>query len=403
MANKNVGKYIQVHNGEDILTVDTTGAQIVSWVVDGLEVMYQGALDSKLSSSKPEPAWAATAKNLFPNPGPMGSQNDRFGVPVLDENGKEAGRYTLPKEGKVTTYYHNGGVYQMGQHGFAQNEEYKVLSKVVKEGKNGVCRTSGTNVVMTITDELNDTAGKYPYKFAHSIVYDLAKKGGISYEAHAQNNDNKPMVAGQGWHPAFKLHGDPASYVIRIENLKTKDGAKCELTEGQIIKIYDEVISKDASVHYGGIAEADISLYYLTPGKKIVKYLTMHTTEPELILWSRHASQEGQESFIAIEPWNTPSRMISELTTQDKTQGLAKKGAVIVPPAMSASEKQDVVDFVEAEQELSPIEKQCLLEHLQVEDSVLRAKVGINPEYVRYFAPYKELIKGGNGIGFGDI
>ena len=403
MAKKNADRYIFVKKGSSYLGVDTIGAQIVSWVVDGLEVMYQGALDSQPGSRKVEPAWKATAKNLFPNPGPMGTENDRFGEPILDENGKWAGKYKLPKDGKNVTYVHNGGLYTMGQHGFAQTEEYKVLSKVEFDERTGRYTAAGSNVVMTITDELNDTLDKYPYKFAHSLVYELGTPLSLKYEAHAQNNDNKPMVAGQGWHPAFKLHGKPSNYRIVITNLVKKPKANCELTEGQMIDIDSEVISGGKTLHFGGIKSVDVTLLYKKPSGEIIEYLTMHTAEPELILWSKAATEAGQENFICIEPWNTPSRMVSQLTTQDKTAKLAKKGAVVVSPAMSAAEKQDIIDYVEQERKLSPIEKQCLLEHLQVEDSVLRASVTVCPEYVRYFAPVKEGYKTLDREDFGEF
>lgn len=398
MSKKNLSRYVQVKNGKDVLTVDTIGAQVVSWKVNGLEVMYQGALDSQDETKPVQPAWAATAKNLFPNPGPMGSENDRFGEPIYNEDGTFSGRHKLQKLGKNTTYFHNGGVYQMGQHGFAQSEEYKVLSKVNLNEHTGIYEAQNSDIVLTITDELNETWDKYPYKFAHSLVYSLTDNGSICYESHAQNNDNKPMVAGQGWHPAFKLHGNPSDYRLEIRNLKKKKGCEesCALQEGQLIDIYTDVISPDKSVHYGGIAEADLVLLYKKPDGNVIEYLSMHTTQPELILWSRKAQEEGQEHFIAIEPWNSPSRIISELTTQDKTEELAKKDAVIVPPARSAYERQQIMaKELEKYGDLTEIERKYiwdqLSEKMQREDSVLRVQVSVNEEYGRYFTPNSEM------------
>ena len=60
-------RYIKLQQGKTTMIVDKVGAQVVSLKIDGVEVMFQGALNPSNAQ------WKASAKNLFPNPGPVGN------------------------------------------------------------------------------------------------------------------------------------------------------------------------------------------------------------------------------------------------------------------------------------------------------------------------------------------
>ena len=302
-----MARYIKLKNGNAELTVDRVGAQIVSYKVDGVEIMYQGALNPENSM------WKATAKNLFPNPGPIGTENEKWGelkTETYNVNGKEE---------KHTIYVHNGGLYHMGQHGFAQSEEFDVHAK-----RKNYC-------VLSISSDRQQTYTQYPYKFTYYVVLELGEDGNLNYMTCAQNDDTKPMLAGMGWHPAFKLYGDSKKYKLFFENLEKEDS--CEVQEGVGYDIYSDVISKSKSKAFSGIKSADIVLCYERNPGEFLPYLKMHTSEPNLILWSKNRENESQEEFICIEPWNTMPRQISKLTTQDKTRELSESGAVIIEPS----------------------------------------------------------------------
>lgn len=312
------------------MLVDKIGAQIVSFKIDGVEVMYQGALNP--SNSK----WKATAKNLFPNPGPVGTTNDVYGelkTEEYDVNGKIEDH---------VIYVHNGGKYHMGQHGFAQSKEFRV---------GGV---TDDTCVLSISAKNNQTYTEYPYDYTYYIALGLEEYG-FNYLSCAQNNDTKPMLAGMGWHPAFKLHGNPKNYSLVLKNL-VKD-EECELEENVEYDIYETVILKNKSRRFTGIKSANVVLMYTDENGEKIPYLSMHVEDPILILWSKNAEDDTQEQFICIEPWNTTPRQINNLTTQDKTREIREKGAVIIEPG---------------------------------EQSKLSATIEVNPEYIAKIAKNKD-------------
>lgn len=297
-------RYITLKNGNTTMIIDRIGAQIVSLKINGVEVMFQGAL-------KPESAqWKASAKNLFPNPGPVGtsSPDGELEVEEYDNNGKIE---------KYVVYNHNGGNYRGKQHGFAQDEEFKVFG-----------HTEDT-CFLSISAERNQTYTQYPYNYKYDIDLSVSE-GGLKYASHVRNMDNKPILAGMGWHPAFMLHDDPSRYSIVFKNLAGDD--TCEIEEGREYEIYDNIISNNKSVKFGGIKSVDVVLVYTDDEGNKVPYLSMHSEEPYIILWSKNATEKGQKQFICIEPWNTTPRQINNLTTQDKTRELVNNGAVIVEP-----------------------------------------------------------------------
>lgn len=297
-------RFITITNGSTKLIIDRLGAQIVSYIVDGVQIMYQGALN-------PDNAmWKATAKNLFPNPGPIGSNNDVYGELKVEE-------YSVnDKNEKHTIYIHNGGLYHMGQHGFAQSKLFNVKAK------------KPSYAVLSLSSATHQTYTEYPYEYVYNLMIDLPTKNSFHYLTSVQNVDQKPILAGMGWHPAFRLHHSAQKYKIRFRNLVKNE--QCELEEHVYYDIYDSVIAKSKSKIISGIISADIELCYEIEPGRFIPYITMHTEEPYLILWSKNREQASQEEFICIEPWNCPPRMISKLTTQDKTESLKNEGAVVV-------------------------------------------------------------------------
>ncbi len=297
---KNKGRFILLKNGKTQVLVDRIGAQIVAIDVDGQQISFSGATDPLFEV---DTQWAKTAPVLFPNPGPVGKENEKYGV--------------LPRDGKDTTYYHNGGVYKIGQHGFAQNTEFVVQG------------FDGKSCVLSI-DADEETVKHYPYDFRFYVVIDIDENGQINYKSAVNNLDNKPILAGQGWHPAFKLHADPRCYKVVFRNLEKDES--CEAEEGVLYDVYEPFIKANKSKGFGGIKSADVEIVYVDPvTNKQTTYLTMHTDSPNIIIWSRDKDYEeahGHEYFLAIEPWNTTPRQIQKLTTQDKTPSI--EGARIV-------------------------------------------------------------------------
>lgn len=299
-------RYIKIKNKSSEVTIDSVGAQIVSYKINGVEIMFQGAINPQ------ENQWAGTAKNLFPNPGPVA---DKSSNPVIIE-GEENGR-----SGKYTKYTHNSGVYFMKQHGFVQDKPFEVQGK-------------GNDWCMLSTRADDKTYLQFPFDFKYDMLITISESG-LAYQATAKNLDNKPMVAGLGWHPAFKLHKGCKHYAVVFKNLKTKEG-KCVPEEGKDYPA-EEVVYSDSAVKFDGIEEADVEIVYIDEKGNRTPYLTMHTTEPYMLLWSRAKENDLQDDFICLEPWNTQTKQISKLTTQDKTRQLSEEGTVILEPSEERS------------------------------------------------------------------
>ena len=288
-------RYVTIKKGNVEMIVDRVGAQLVSYKIDGVEIMYQGALEPETH------AWTATAKNLFPNPGPVAQKGTEPETIVVNKNGKEV---------KQTVYTHNSGIYAMEQHGFVQSKIFDVQG-----------HDKSSCLMTTRADD--ETILEYPYQFSYHVGYEIGPHGELIYDTHATNLDNKPMLAGMGWHPGFQLHNKKARYYVIFKNVKAKPG--CTIPEGT--KIYvDDVLNNGKAISIEGIESADVELVMEGHGGKGITYVTMHTEEPVFLLWAK------EEGMICLEPWNTTPRQIGKLTTQDKTPGLAETGAKIIEP-----------------------------------------------------------------------
>lgn len=287
-------RYITIKRGNAVLVIDRVGGQLVSYKINGVEIMYQGALEKGH-------AWSATAKNLFPNPGPVGQKGAENQERIIVKNGKEV---------KQTIYTHNSGIYGMEQHGFAQ---YKLFD--VQGHARWQC-------LLTLSAD-EDTINDYPYDFRYHVGYEINADGSLVYESHVNNTDNKPILAGMGWHPGFQLHKEPARYYVVFEDLEGEDD--CNVEPGKHYAVQD-VIDEGHATTFFGIKSANVKLVYVDENGNEMTYLEMHTESPVFLLWGK------DDHMICLEPWNTTPRQISKLTTQDKTEQLAEDGAKIVQP-----------------------------------------------------------------------
>ena len=285
--------YVVVERGNAQMVIDKVGGQLVSYTINGVEIMYQGALDPE------NHGWAATAKNLFPAPGPVAPKGAEAEVREVEKGGKKI---------KQTKYTHNGGIYYIEQHGFIQSAEFEVKGK-----SDGQC-------LLSVASKGRNN-GEYPYEYRYQVGFEIGDNSELLYGSYATNLDNKPMLAGMGWHPGFKLHDKSEKYYIRLTNVKTAPGS--DIKEGQTFCVKN--VLDEGSKILQGIISADIELVYQSDDGD-VPYLTLHTDSPVFVMWAK------EDGMICLEPWNTTPRQISKLTTQDKTEELAKEGARIIRP-----------------------------------------------------------------------
>ncbi|SDB50945.1 Galactose mutarotase [Pseudobutyrivibrio sp. YE44] len=243
------------------LTVAEHGAEIRSLIrkADGAELMWQA--DSNF--------WGRTAPVLFPL----------------------VGNYFEKKS------VYEGQTYEMGQHGFARDMEFDLVSQ-------------SDNELYFELKESEESLKKYPFKFVLGIGYKLdGAKVTVSWTV--KNVNTKTMYFSIGGHPAFNCDLD--TYTLRFEkkgqpndcvkaNIIAADGSGCLSTKQEhhpldngILKMSDELFSQDALIFED--QQSDAVTLIDDKGKDVLK-VTCPT--PLFGVWSpvgKHAP------FVCIEPW----------------------------------------------------------------------------------------------------
>ncbi|MCM1307397.1 MAG: aldose 1-epimerase family protein [Butyrivibrio sp.] len=250
-------------DGNTAVTVNAKGAELSSVVRDGVEYMW---------NANPE-YWGRTAPVLFPI---VGSLKDK-------------------------RYRHKGAVYMMGQHGFARDMEFELVSK------------GDTKITMALTDN-EDTQRAYPFPFRLEISYELDGKG-LTVEWKVINTGKDEMYFSIGGHPAFMCpvngEGRQSDYTIRLyKDGKPIEGFDCTRltaegtaaadrvryeTGGGILALGRELFLKDALILEN--SQADRVSLAKPDG---TEYVTVEFDAPLVGLWS----PAGKDApFVCIEPW----------------------------------------------------------------------------------------------------
>lgn len=213
-------------SGNAEATICSKGAELISLKKDGKEYMWNA-----------EPAyWNRHAPILFPFVGGL--------------KGKQ--------------YRYEGKTYGMGQHGFARDMEFALLSQ------------TDTKLVMAL-DETEETMKNYPFRFLLEISYEL-KGDSLSIGWRVKNTDEKTLYFSIGGHPAFNCpmegKGKQSEYMLRF----MKDG-----------KPLQEIIS---AVIEGGLVGEDTLEFGLEDG-----YLPV---TPDLFDTDTIVLEDGQTDEISL-------------------------------------------------------------------------------------------------------
>ncbi len=243
------------------LTVSSMGAEIKSLIrkSDNKEIMWQA--DPKY--------WGRTSPVLFP----------------------VVGNYF----GKKSEYA--GKTYEMGQHGFARDMEFDIVSE------------KDTELFFELKDNA-DTKEKYPFSFILTVGYRI-EKNKVSILWKVNNTNAETMHFSIGGHPAFNCDLD--TYTLRLlkdgspvssfkSGVIASDGSGCmsdeikEFTiDDGILKMSDELFSKDALV----LEDKQVNAVELIDDSKNT-VLKVSFDTPLFGIWSptgKHAP------FVCIEPW----------------------------------------------------------------------------------------------------
>ena len=222
----------------------TAGAELISIQKDGQEMLHDG-----------KEHWNRHAPILFPIVGAL-------------------------KDGKTII---ENQTYEMGQHGFARDMEFRQVNKKEDE-------------VEYILEANEETLKKYPYMFALSVKYQV------------ENKDNKNIFFGIGAHPAFKCDYSSENYYIEFEKPEDEIGI-LELESGLISKarVKEEIIQynriylkKDSfdrdAIIMQNLKSNKITLKQKDTDKEILEF--DFTGFPYLAIWSKKGAP-----FVCIEPW----------------------------------------------------------------------------------------------------
>ena len=198
---------------------------------------------------------------------------------------------------KNKEFIYEGKAYPMGQHGFARDMEFSLVSN------------DGTECWFSLSSD-DSTYEKYPFAFTLEIGYKLIGNT-LKVTWKVVNEDEKQMYFSIGGHPAFMCPigdvGKQTDYFISFDTDKDLTYSKLSEnglvykkdavlpTNGGKLKIDEHLFDEDALVVEGNQAHV-VSL--CKPDKRA--YLTVKFDAPLFGLWS--PAKKGAP-FVCIEPW----------------------------------------------------------------------------------------------------
>jgi galactose mutarotase-like enzyme len=254
---------ICLKNGELEAKICSKGAELASLSRGGREYLWNG-----------DPAyWNRHAPILFPIVGSL--------------KGKQ--------------YRYEGKTYDMGQHGFARDMEFTVVSQTEKK------------LVMALS-ETEETLRNYPFRFLLELSYEL-KEDGLLVGWRVKNTDRKTMHFSIGGHPAFNCpmegEGKQSDYMLRFKKdgkplteiisaviveggLVGEDTLEFGLEDGYV-PLTKNLFDTDTIVLEDGQTD-EVSLY--DPEGK--EYVRVSFPMPIVGIWT---PIQKNAPFLCIEPW----------------------------------------------------------------------------------------------------
>lgn len=250
-----------IENDNLKVTINHFGAEICSVIKKETGVEYMWNADEKY--------WKRNAPVLFPFVGSL----------------------------KNKEFLYEGNAYSMGQHGFARDMEFSLVSN------------DGKQVWFSLSSD-DSTYEKYPFAFTLEIGYVL-EGNSLKVLWKVVNEDEKEMYFSIGGHPAFMCplnnEGQQTDYFISFDTEKDLTYSKLSdnglvykkdnvlATNGGMLKVDEHLFDEDALVVEGNQAHM-VSL--CKPDGK--PYLTVAFDAPLFGLWS---PAKKNAPFICIEPW----------------------------------------------------------------------------------------------------
>ncbi len=249
-----------LENDQLTVTVSTEGAEVQS-------VRNQATGQEYLWTADPS-VWARHAPVLFPIVGKL--KNDQ---------------YQLGDE-----------TYQMTQHGFARDQEFKVIEQAPNQITLGLTASP-------------KTTKQYPFNFALDIIYQLTDNA-LATTYRVLNHGSSAMPFSIGGHPGFlcpsQTDGHEEQYYLLFEQRETlsrqllRDGLRTGETrpvlhDEQELALTPSLFEEDALV-FADVASGSVSIVPRSTGQPLVT--VRFPGFPYLGIW-----QKVGADFYCIEPW----------------------------------------------------------------------------------------------------
>ena len=194
-------------------------------------------------------------------------------------------------------YRIKGQTYPMGQHGFARDMEFELLSQSSDE-------------IWFVLNSNEETLKKYPYDFVLKLGYKLLPNG-VEVCWQVENPGKEALPFSIGGHPAFNCPIEEGKkqtdYIIRFDRedkvISTRLGSTGLATdiedvytlEKGILPVTEDLFDKDAL-----IIEHNQAKQVALCDKEGNAYLTVTMEAPLFGVWS---PPKKNAPFICIEPW----------------------------------------------------------------------------------------------------
>lgn len=108
---------------------------------------------------------------------------------------------------KDNSYEYKGEKFELSRHGFARDQEFKVVE-------------SSENKAVFLLSSSEETLKVYPFEFELQVIYTL-EENQLQIQYKVKNNGSSSMPFSIGGHPAFALPGNFEDYSLRFEKQET--------------------------------------------------------------------------------------------------------------------------------------------------------------------------------------
>ena len=217
---------------------------------------------------------------------------------------------------KANKYTYNEKSYRMGQHGFARDNEFEMISR------------SKTRILFLLKSTVQ-TLELYPFSFKFYMEYSLVN-GRLNIQYKVENITNNNLYFSLGAHPAFSTPTNSSvkfsDYYLEFEKKETASVFSLEgrnisrkrvefLKDEKIIKLKEDTFKNDAII-FKDLDSKVVSLKC----KKTKRIVTMDYSEFDYIAFWNSVGAE----FVCLEPWNGIADFVDASGILEEKDGVIK-------------------------------------------------------------------------------